>query len=363
MDAEMEKNYQNELVKLGYIEITINEGNKIVKSKVFCQCHLMQTDTPVCGYMNSTSDTEVEITPDKCIFQTSYTATRLKDYRAIQLLKEDKLFKEEGSVILDIDEDYFGCELASGPLVKASFDWNVIYYMDWRMGEFLCPSTGQKEEETDIFLRDLILHVKDICDWSDKTSGCKIPVKKLVEKTQKEVIKFWVDHPSNLCGGTDDRVLKAWRELLTVVVEFNQDQLEALMDVGFCFRQSPVSWDFSDTEQGSMQICHGSNTPDQENLPIFLHSPEEGEITERAEEMQNILRMSAKMASPSLVTICRSVRDGYTPREDAMQIEKLILDVVENSYSEYVLDTRYDINLLGGQDGWPRRMKYSEKYI
>ena len=85
-----------------------------------------------------------------------------------------------------------------------------------------------------------------------------------------------------------------------------------------------MSWDFSDTEQGSMQICHGANTADQESLPIFLHSPEEGEIIERAEEMQDILALSDEIASPSLVTICRSARDGYTPRKDAMQIEKLI---------------------------------------
>ena len=207
---------------------------------------------------------------------------------------------------------------------------NDIYAMDWRISEFLCPSTGQEEEKTDIFPRDLILHVKDICDWSDQTSGCKILVKELVEKTQEEVIKFWVDHPSNLCGGTDVRVLKAWRELLTMLVNFNQDQLEALRDVGFCFRQSPVSWDFSDTEQGSLQICHGANTPDQESLPIFLHSPEEGEIIERAEEMQDILALSDEIASPSLVTICRFVRDGYTPRKDAMQIEKLTLNAVQN---------------------------------
>ena len=362
MDDEDEKDFEHDLVKLGYVEVTVYEGKDIFNTIEFCECHYVNRENPICAFLNSTSDTEVKITEDKCIFKTSYTATRMRDYRAIQLLKEDTLFKK-GNVILDIDEDYFGCELASGPLVKASFDWNNIYAMDWKISEFLCPSTGQKEEETDIFLRDLILHVKYICDWSDKTSGCKIPVKELVEKTQDDVIKFWVDHPSNLCGRTDARVLKAWREVITVLVNFNQDQIEALLDVGFCFRQSPVSWEFSDTEQGSMQICHGANTPDQENLPIFLYSPEEDEITERAVELQNILTISAKMASHSLVTICRSVRDGYTPREHAMQIEKLILDVVEKSYSQYRIDTIYDTNLLGGQGGWSHRTEYGEKYI
>lgn len=52
---------------------------------------------------------------------------------------------------------------------------------------------------------------------------------------------------------------------------------------------------------------------------------------------------------PVLVTICRSMRDGYTNPHQWKHIESGILELLEKSYGK--LDIVYDKNLMGGALG------------
>lgn len=53
---------------------------------------------------------------------------------------------------------------------------------------------------------------------------------------------------------------------------------------------------------------------------------------------------------PVLVTLCRSVRDGYAPSALWRQIETGVLAALAAQYGP--LDVRFDANLLGGPLGW-----------
>lgn len=51
-----------------------------------------------------------------------------------------------------------------------------------------------------------------------------------------------------------------------------------------------------------------------------------------------------------LVTVCRSVRDGYAPSRHWKQIEEGVLSMLRGRFGP--LDVQYDPGLLGGPGGW-----------
>ena len=71
-----------------------------------------------------------------------------------------------------------------------------------------------------------------------------------------------------------------------------------------------------------------------------------------------VLRRGLARASKDdvvLVTICRSIRDGYSLPWLWEQTESGLLAVLEDVYGP--LDVHYDKNLLGGRKGWTEHAK------
>ena len=59
---------------------------------------------------------------------------------------------------------------------------------------------------------------------------------------------------------------------------------------------------------------------------------------------------------PRVVSIARSVRDGYTPRGSFRRIERDLLYILRTVYPQISEPTIiYDPNLLGGRHGWLNR--------
>ena len=56
-----------------------------------------------------------------------------------------------------------------------------------------------------------------------------------------------------------------------------------------------------------------------------------------------------------LVTVSRSVRDGYTPRSLAGRIEDGVLTALRRQRRSGAMTVVYDSDLLGGRDGWTSR--------
>ncbi len=74
------------------------------------------------------------------------------------------------------------------------------------------------------------------------------------------------------------------------------------------------------------------------------------EIARRLRVLRNALRREPQV--PVLVTICRSIRDGYAASRHWKQIEAGVLALLAERYPDFDLDVEYDKNLLGGAEGW-----------
>ena len=124
-------------------------------------------------------------------------------------------------------------------------------------------------------------------------------------------------------------------------------QLKAILEIGFCMQTSPRS--YSDP---GFQICHGANPPN--STVVTVHMPGENELRLRLSRLRRLVEAKS-YPTPSMVTLCRSVRDGYSPVPYFSKIEKSVLSSILNSRAGVRYNVVYDKNLLGGKKGWPSR--------
>ena len=99
-------------------------------------------------------------------------------------------------------------------------------------------------------------------------------------------------------------------------------------------------------------LCHGKIPVDDTLNQIYVST--ETEILSRAVSIGRIIEKINKYQSPRICTICRSLRDGYTPRDQQNFIEKALLDEAAKVFGEDGLNLNliYDENLLFGRTGW-----------
>ena len=147
-------------------------------------------------------------------------------------------------------------------------------------------------------------------------------------------------------------------DILSTLKDSTRDQLRLLIRVGFCVNNSPVTF-ISESKGGApnITICHGATTPD--NTLVFHHVPTRQEVEQQTLKLQKILSLIPK---PKHVTVCRSFRDGYVPKDLFPQIERNILSSIRKAFPSYS-SVHYDTNLLGGSRGWSarQRVKYKRK--
>ena len=110
---------------------------------------------------------------------------------------------------------------------------------------------------------------------------------------------------------------------------------------------SPVTFEpHSQTGSSNFTICHGATGPD--NSLITQHIPTRREIEQQTLKLQKILTLLPK---PKHVTVCRSFRDGYVPKDFFPQIERNILSSIKKVFPNFN-SVHYDSHLLGGPQGW-----------
>jgi hypothetical protein len=132
-------------------------------------------------------------------------------------------------------------------------------------------------------------------------------------------------------------------------------KLKAYMDVGVCLNTSPATFGFIEEEDIGIILCHGVNTPN--NTVNFLHVPSEREVTHRQHILKDVLHQINAISKPKLVTLARSVRDGFTPRNLSGVMERNILQALAPTNMDSMYNVIYDKNLLGGIAGWSSRYK------
>ena len=333
--------------------------NKKTKSISFCECMLLDGEKQ-CQYYNDTAavgdDIEIKIPETKCNIKKSLQLEEVREDVAANKFEVTDWLKN-ASVVLDIDEDFFGCESGSTVLRDADIDWKDILILNQHISRFMCPVDAALEETADRFLVGVAQLIKEEKECQEDRNKCQRKPQRFKDILQRQL--FMQMHSPNLemfCSHNKPTSLKSLKIISLKMQELTVRQLEVLIDVGFCMNTSPKSYGFPNGLE--FRVCHGQVLP-EENI-VTIHSPGSEEVDLRGRLLKRMFRGNY-FVRPKLVTVARSMRDGYTPKQYFYEIEHLVLDALKSSMPKTALNVHYDKDLLGGKTGWPLRNVIKEQ--
>ncbi|XP_046566482.1 uncharacterized protein LOC124275052 [Haliotis rubra] len=268
--------------------------------------------------------------------------------KAIELAKSGSWIKASDSVILDIDEDFYGCEAVSAPLYDAGMNEDDIEGLSFYVGKILCTDNAKDEMKADRYFQKLLKAVQETLKRCH--SG------RLGEETcesnhafTEAVLALMPDMTTtkDIMCLPKESTLVMLENLVERLSRCSDTQLQHIASIGVCMYASPRSSNFNRND--AMILCKGCNGPNSKR--VIFHSTNEQEI---ATTSRNLKEMLTQAFIPKVVTVCRSVRDGYTPRKEFPLIEEGVLGVLKAVYPDHVTDDtiHYDSELLGGRGGW-----------
>lgn len=274
----------------------------------------------------------------------------LKDYQWSQTKK----------LLLDIDEDYFGCWSDVVQLYDIGITQDHLNSVSDLVSLFFCVSTAEEEQLADAVYSSIISLVKTL-----KTKGCansnfdgmskclrNVEIENFLILNLENILDFLEEQDvlPILCESAPKVNGLFLQSLMHYLMNFSVKQLEALSELGICLDISPPSVYYPSS--GKFHVCHGDNVPNKTEVAFFM--PDESGISFRAMKLRRLLSSLSKQ--PDMISICRSVRDGYTPKKFFNFIEKTLLHTINKVFRQtHQSEVHYDKNLLGGQVGWTSR--------
>uniref|UniRef100_A0A0B6Y6V4 Uncharacterized protein n=1 Tax=Arion vulgaris TaxID=1028688 RepID=A0A0B6Y6V4_9EUPU len=368
-------------VEMGFIEIRIQE--QINRHKMdLCACWRIQgidndenVDASWECHRRNFSEIEAENGPDiersQCQIHSKGMIEIMGEMVAAAELRKLKISDLNSGFILDIDEDFYGCWSDTFALQEAGIEKKDITLISDLITDLLFGLTAHEEHLANEFYSSLLHLVVKLKSHSCEIKGLEQSKKKNC-LTNVEVSNYFIENIPTIIkflqenGG--DAVLRLpdpkhcglyLQSLLLFFQNFSIKQLKVLADLGICFIVSPSSLYFQNVEK--FHVCQGSNSPN--NTVVTFHLPTELEIATRTVSLGKIL--SSLYKRPSLVTVCRSVRDGYTPKQFFSVIESNVLQSVASTFRGVQFENIYfDTNLLGGKSGWPHHSKsWTHRFI
>ncbi len=219
--------------------------------------------------------------------------------------------------------------------------WQVVQQVDYMIDELFCPQTTAEEKTLDEMLTkilrqtltgrkqtDILLRALRIFDDYHNRNRPMICRQKSLEMKHNKL-----------------------RNLVTYIMSFSREQIKMLIKIGFCMSWSEVTYPKNPELLTRFGICHGNTDPD--NTHVTHHVPSTQEVDSQSLVLQNIL---SKLPVPKMITVCRSFRDGYVPKEHFKQIETNIISAIKHGFTRFQ-DVLYDRFLLGGPNGWFERFR------
>jgi hypothetical protein len=340
----------------GITVFDINDDNQ----QVFCECQYDKDGKTKkdCQFVNRTMFSEdpdydgSDIEPKYCDIKKNIIFQQIVDYHALNKLILGKLVQNDESLLLDIDEDYFGCVLRGHSLVDAGIPWNVVEEIDDIMGEVFCPRLTAQEDIANRFMQVVLALVIKHCKSSEKASVSCVtpgdPKSKQFSMDINRVVKGYVDK-GIFCDMSKRERQRRLEMMIEQFIHLTVPQIRACVGLGFCMETSPRSYNAN-----GFELCHGANEPN--TTIVTQHLPGENELLLRLKRVRRMLR-AGSYPTPAMVTLCRSVRDGYTSIKYFEEIEKRVIESIHNSRKDVTFNVIYDINLLGGVKGWHSRRK------
>nr|KAG5707701.1 hypothetical protein BaRGS_003276 [Batillaria attramentaria] len=259
---------------------------------------------------------------------------------------------EADSVLLDIDEDYYGCEAAIRPLLETGLTEQMVGVVSDYVSRLFCPINSEQESRADAFFNSLVHSVLENVLVCGRNFTCLRNLRARSEKLATMAVGELLTRGlfSFTCSSRKPTQAGSLASLIRILSQMTVGQLRALARVGICVRESVRTFNFR--PHYGMVVCRGFNTPS--STAVIFHTPDDEEITLRSENLRALLRSAP--FTPGLVTVARSVRDGYTPRQHFRRIENDIVSILNDTFVERTKGSvMYDPGLLGGRPGWPDR--------
>ncbi|CAC5423842.1 unnamed protein product [Mytilus coruscus] len=303
-----------------------------------------------CYYPDYESDnaTAISIPKHKCRVQRTYTVEEIQENVAVKYVNNAKWLLNNEEIILDLDEDYYGCVYASQPLLDLGVKEVELKHINNYLDKLICPKSLVQERYVDNILTTALDLFKRFYTCQNPKQPVAInkncpKLAKITSEVNAYLQKIlWQNKKIHLCSKQHHAVKYAISEIIHSFQKLGIKQLKAMQRVGFCLNTSPKTYKV--TFPPRYGICMGANTPSDSS--VLIHNPTRKEITERTATLQNILK-SLKAKSVKFVTICRSSRDGYTPRRFFKLIESDIMASLNKTFNNNCV-AHYDGGLLGG---------------
>ena len=348
-----EKDYVMSTVKLGWLLSNNTETKK--PELEFCMCQKSGIKIE-CMYIKEGEDDGVEevmIEPEICHIKKTILVEEINEAMAVSLLKQNKWIQQSENIILDIDEDFFGCSYVIKPLLDANVSAESLKMIEENLRRIVCPISTFHETSSNKIMLEIIslLMLKKSCQTGLKTvSECNDanldlnPHKQLVHLLTNAVRR----NETNLCSKNvnNPRLQFFIKRFINGLSRLTVEQLKIIHQIGFCSSTTPKTLDIYGLPE--FGLCYGANTPLESAVTEF--NPTLADIKNRSKILRGIIQ-NLKQHYPKFVTLCRSVRDGYTPRQFFTTIENEILTSLKEAFQNIKL--HYDEDLLDGKVGRP----------
>ncbi|XP_061191206.1 UPF0489 protein C5orf22 homolog [Saccostrea echinata] len=294
-------------------------------------------------------DEGVEIDPKTCRTEITFSYEEVREDLAADIFRREANKYKENGVILDIDEDFFACTYASRPLLNAGLTEKELESINDIVSGTFCPNNAKEETEADRVLTELLDDIMSSGCFGKEIQGggaCQNKEASIRDKCL-HILNNKKEHL--MC---DKSFYKGWNKekqlkmLVHLIMGMAKAQILAIKYVGFCFT-TIKSRGLDVTKSSEFYLCMGANSPN--NSMVIEHTTTLLEINQRTEDLQDIFAALKPRLVPSMITLCRSSRDGYVPRELQNHIENSIIKSLASSFPTKL---NYDVELLGGKDGW-----------
>ncbi|XP_050416697.1 uncharacterized protein LOC130010276 [Patella vulgata] len=296
---------------------------------------------------------ETAIEPSQCDIKFTYTMEELTEKEALERIEKGGWLSKDENIVLDIDEDFYGCEAAVQPLYDVEIFEEELNKIKEPLHYLFCPRNAIDERSFDKIFHFITSLVAKFTPSTKNEKQLRAERLQFIDKVSEEFLQNvkTMGVEGGMCSKIDITRTGYLRLLLLKLLKLSEKQIKALSEIGLCLVMTPNSVLYNPLY--GMRTCDGYNRPGESM--VFFHTPTIEEINQRTKDLKQIF---SGIPDPKIVTICRSMRDGYTPRKFFHKIESDVLESLEQGYSRIHRDgIHYDSQLLGGRNGWPDRHK------
>ena len=323
-----------------YIGVTLKKNSNV---ETVCQCQQQiiksrRLKTPLqCSYLDR-DNAKVDASPDNANVVVSASDCRKIHPFTFITVSEKKFsklvdLKKVKNLFLDIDEDYFGVESGVQSLINTGISLKTLTLVDEYLMSLYCPQSTKEEETLNAQIQNLFRFVHEL-------------MKNNNAKNVKTITKYIFDSTSICKFG--DQPNKVVTEFSDDIVSFSIKEVGALAKAKYCLILSPQLRN----DEVTFTLCHGNIYPGDPLNQIYVGAKDE--VKQRGENLVDILNLICNYTQPRFYTIARSLRDGYTPRNQQRYIEKIVLESLDKVISRQGKQKRliYDSELVFGKEGW-----------